>query len=89
MGQQEYDSDDYNQEEESYFCIERPIEELPTFCSHIYRAYSPISVETKVVTDDISYRLYYGVCPHCTEDHYLGTVVMCGYEPTKLYARVK
>ncbi len=73
----------------AYFVVERPIEELPTFQSHIYNLYFPIAVHEQTVTDDISHRVYYGKCQNCSEEHYLGTVVMQCHEPLKLYARVK
>lgn len=93
--QDSYDSDgndnnnNSDQEGEMCFCVERPVEELPTFQSHIYTMYSPITVDTKVITDDISHRTYYGMCPHCSDPHFLGTLVTKCDEPLKLYARVK
>jgi len=87
-----YDSDSGDEGEErseAYFVIERPIEELATFQSHIYSVYSPIVVQERIVTDDISHRMYFGHCQNCSEEHYLGTLVTQCDEPVKLYARVK
>ena len=83
------DDDEQSQERNAYFVVERPVEELPTFQSHIYRLYSPIAIQERIVTDDISHRLYYGKCKNCEENHYLGTLVMNGHDPAKLYARIK
>ncbi len=91
--EQSYDStnddNDNNEHQEAYFVIERPVEELATFQSHIYSVYSPIVVQERIVTDDISHRMYYGHCQNCSEQHYLGTLITQCDEPLKLYARVK
>ena len=88
----------YDEEEEDfsggeqiqpYFVMERPIEELPTFQASIYHVYSPITVQERLVSDDICHRMYYGKCQNCTQEHYLGTLVTVCNEPYKLYARIK
>ncbi len=90
MNRRSYDSDENDEEEKNpYFVVERPVEELPAFQSYIYRAYSPIHVEQRVITDDISHRMYYGQCQSCSENHYLGTLVTKCDEPLRLYARVQ
>ena len=86
------DDEDYDQQQEgreAYFVMERPIEELPTFQSHIYRLYSPIAIQERMVNDDISHRMYFGKCKSCEEQHYLGTLVMRCHEAVQLYARIK
>ena len=88
MRQKEYDPDDDNQIQ-PYFIMERPIEELPMFQSHIYNVYSPISIHERVISDDLTHREYYGQCKHCSEEHFLGTLITVCNEPVKLYARIK
>jgi hypothetical protein len=80
--------DDMDESPEQCFVVERPVAELPTFTSQIYQWYSPISVQELIITDDISHRQYYGKCRRCSEDHYLGTLVLKCDEPVQLYARV-
>ena len=80
--------DELPEEVHPYFVVERPIEELPTFQSHIYQLYSPIAIHERIVSDDISHRLYFGKCQNCNEEHFLGTLVMRCHEPIQLYARV-
>jgi hypothetical protein len=89
MSREDLYDEEGDDEIQPYFVVERPLEELPTFQAHIYRLYSPIHVQERVVTDDISHRMYYGLCSHCSEEHFLGTLVMHCHEPFRLYARVK
>jgi hypothetical protein len=83
------DNENYNNsEEQGCFLLERPIDELPTFQSSIYRFYSPIDIQIEQINDDITYRKYYGKCQHCSEEHYLGMLVTRCDEPHKLFCRV-
>lgn len=87
MRREDLHEEDYTGGEQPCFVIERSIDELPSFQSSIYRCFSPIEVKERVITDDISYRLYYGNCEECG-GYYLGTLITCCDEPLKLFSRI-